>query len=168
MNDNRSAFTRFSIQVLWIILGYALASIATGFYVSGILAFDPLDGLRPSGSTVEYVSFGFFVALLVSFYAAPWAFLTIAWGEYKSWRMWWYYAAAGALIGMLLEWLFMSRPTSPLAGLAFGPVAGAIFWFFAGKKAGGHGAARAVAIVFVLLALILLLPGYAPIMRGFR
>ncbi len=152
-------------QIALILVGYCLAAVITGFVVAACVHFDN----REYGEGARQGFFGF--AVMVSFFVAVFAAMpaagTVALGEYKAWRMWWYYALAGSLIGCVLGYSFRPPAFFPWLGLGFGPVSGLIFWAIAGRNAGleSVNGRRIVVAVFALIFVITLLM-WTPILFG--
>jgi hypothetical protein len=150
------------LRLAYILLAYFLASLAAGYAVYGALLIAPSDGPGQEASNAG-MTFGLMVTLFVAIFASVPASLVIALGEFKTWRMWWYYAIAGALIGFGLGTMFAPPDWFPMLGLCFGPVSGLIFWGIAGRQAGlaAQNPRVAVAVVFLIFALISLIYGWS-------
>jgi hypothetical protein len=156
------------VRVLIIVAAFLLASMVTGYVVYGALLLYPTGGAGQDAQTAGF-TFGLFVAMLVAFFAAMPAAVVIALGEFKSWRMWWYYAIAGSVIGLTLGIMFSLPHWFPWLGLGFGPFAGAIYWAIAGRKAGMTEQTPRLAIVVVMLivALFFMVSTWGQIMSTF-
>lgn len=147
------------VRVLIIVAAFLLASLVTGYVVYGALFLYPTGGAGQDAQTAGF-TFGLFVAMFVAFFAAMPAALVIALGEYKSWRMWWYYAIAGSAIGVTLGAMFSPPDWFPWLGLGFGPFAGAIYWAIAGRNAGlNDQTPRLVIVVILLLIAVIFMAG---------
>jgi hypothetical protein len=149
------AVLRFAI----ILLAYGAASLAAGYAVYVALLIVPQGG---SGQDAQAggITFGLMVTMFVAIFAGPLASLVVAWGEFRLWRMWWYYAVAGSLIGCALGTLFAPPFWFPWLGLGFGPVSGLLYWGIAGRNAGldeknPRYAVALVLFVFSIISLIL-------------
>lgn len=138
------------VRILMITAGFLLASLMTGYVVYAALLLFPTGGAGQDASASGF-TFGLFVAMFVAYFAALPASLVIALGELKSWRMWWYYAIAGSLIGLGLGWMFSPPSWFPWLGVGFGPVSGLIYWGIAGRKAGLTEQLHRLSIVVIFL-----------------
>jgi hypothetical protein len=154
--------TRALLHIMKILLAYALAALAAGYAVDAALLVVPSGGVGQDAGAGG-ITFGLMVTFFVGLFAALPASLVVSIGEYKSWRMWWYYAIAGALIGYVLGKLFSPPLWFPWFGLGFGPVSGLVFWAIAGRSAGHpeKGARNLIAALFLCLAVILLLSSWS-------
>lgn len=138
-------------RIALTLAAYALSSLVTGYVVwASLFAGEVSDvGFRAPG-------FGLFITLLVAWFAAAPASATVLLAEAKGWRMPWYYAIAGALIGLALGGLFKTTWFFPWLGLGFGPVSSAIYWAIAGRRAGSEDPkerrATLIAMAIILLA----------------
>ncbi len=153
-----TALIRFAI----IILAYGLASLAAGYAVYIALLIAPADGLGKDAYQ-SGITFGLVIAMFVAMFAALPASAVVAVGEFRSWRMWWYYAIAGAVIGAVLGNMFMPPLWFPWLGLGFGPVSGLIYWGIAGRNAGlvDRNPRLAVALAFSVFAFLSLIFGWS-------
>jgi hypothetical protein len=152
------------LQLLRIVAAYLIASFVTGQVVLVSL-------MNQDQSYVQEIQqggwqFGLTISYFIAIFAAFPAFATIAVGEFKVWRMWWYYAAAGSLIGLLLGTLFQPPSFFPWLGVSFGIVSGAIYWLIAGRSAGLEDSTARLAVVSItsvvtLILAVLLLPAAA-------
>jgi hypothetical protein len=155
------------LRLLRIVAAYLLSALVTGFFVWGSLYFDTSNGAyaRDAG----HVTFGFFIAYMVALFAALPAFATITLGEFRAWRMWWYYSAAGSLIGLALGSIFQPPAFFPYLGATLGIGSGAIYWALAGRLAGLDDKTAGLALASMLAALVfVILVLYAPMLMGFR
>jgi hypothetical protein len=145
-----------------LVFAYLLASLATGIVVYISLLMFPSGGMGQDAKSGG-IGFAFMVSVLVAYFAAAPAALTIAVGEFNLWRMPWYYAIAGSAIGFLLGTMFAPPEWFPWLGLGFGVVAGLIYWVVAGRKAGPaeNTARRVVVGIFGLVAAVFLYATWA-------
>ena len=74
--------------------------------------------------------------MLIGMYAALPALVAVVIGEVRAIRHRLYYIVAATLIGMALPVVVGLDRWYILVGLGFGPVAGLIYWFVAGRNAG--------------------------------
>jgi hypothetical protein len=77
-----------------------------------------------------------FAIVLIGIYAALPALLAVTIGEVRRIQHRLYYIIAATLIGMGLPVFVGLDRWYILVGLGFGPVAGLIYWFVAGRNAG--------------------------------
>jgi hypothetical protein len=156
------------VRVLIIVAGFLLASLVTGYVVYGVLLLNPSDAMSRDAAS-SGITFGLMVTLFVALFAAMPASLVIALGEYKSWRMWWYYAIAGSLIGLALGSMFTPPDWFPWLGLGFGPFAGCIYWAIAGRKAGldTQTPRMAIVVVFLIIAVLFMAGTWGSVMSAF-
>ncbi len=126
---------RALVHTVKIFLAYALAALAAGYAVDVALLIVPSGG-HGQDAGAGGITFGLMITFFVAIFAALPASLVVAAGEFKAWRMWWYYALAGALIGIALGRMFSPPPWFPWMGAGFGPVSGLIYWAIAGRYAG--------------------------------
>ncbi len=153
----------FALRILVILFGYILASAATGFIVYAALRLFPSGGFGQDASRNGFI-FSYMVTLFVMYFAAVPASLVIAWGEFRAWRMWWYYAIAGSLIGLGLGYGFSPPWWFPWLGLSIGPISGLIYWGIAGRKAGLAEAypRNAIVATFIAIAVIIAFLSWGP------
>lgn len=156
------------IRILIIIVAFLLASLVTGYVVYGALYLFPTGGVGQDAQTAGF-TFGLFIAMFVAMFAAMPASCIIALGEFKSWRMWWYYAIAGSAIGLLLGTMFSPPDWFPWLGLGFGPVAGALYWAIAGRNAGlvERTPRFVIVAIMLVLALLFMLGSWGSIVNAF-
>jgi hypothetical protein len=142
-------------HLLRILVAYLVASIITGYVVDiSLLGY---SGGAGDDARRDILGFGVLVSFFVTFFAACPAAATVAWAEYKGWRMWWYYAVVGSLIGLALGNMFKPPHFFPWLGLGFGPVAGLIYWAVAGRHARSENlATRRVTFVTTLAIAVVL------------
>jgi hypothetical protein len=135
------------IQLLRILFAYLLASLITGYVVqASMLISDSGTG----GVNARELTMGLLVTFFIAWLAAFPASLTVAIGEWRQWRMWWYYGLAGSLIGLVLGTLFQPPAYFPYLGLSFGFVSGLIYWGVAGKRAGLEDDSQRKAVVMIM------------------
>ena len=139
-------------RLLRIVAAYLFASLITGYVVYGSLFFD--SGGAGKDAQNGGLGFGLMIAFFIAVFAATPAALTVAVGEIKSLRMWWYYSLAGSLIGLVLGFMFKGPAFFPYLGLVLGVGSGAIFWKLAGSVAGlaDDPSRRVVALVMFAVA----------------
>ena len=139
-------------RLLRVIAAYLLASLVTGYMVYASLFFD--DSGMGKDAQNGNLGFGLMITFFIAVFAATPAALTVAVGEIKSWRMWWYYSLAGSLIGLVLGFMFKGPAFFPYLGLVLGVGSGAIFWKLAGSVAGlaDDPSRRVVALVMFAVA----------------
>lgn len=154
--------TNALLRTASIIAAYLLASLAAGYAVHVALLAEPTGHLGQD-ATAGGLTFGLMVTVFVIIFASVPASLVISLGEFKSWRMWWYYAIAGSLIGLGLGAMFAPPSWFPWLGLGFGPVSGLIYWGIAGRKAGleDQNPRLVIALIFLVIALISLIFGWS-------
>ena len=139
-------------RLLRIIAAYSLASLITGYVVYGSVLFSG-DGMG-SDARSGGIGFGLMVTFFIAVFAACPAALTVAVGEIRSWRMWWYYSIAGSLIGLGLGIMFSGPAFFPYLGVSFGVVSGAIYWWLAGRVAGLADDSPRRVVALILFALV--------------
>ena len=139
-------------RLLRVMAAYQVASLVTGYVVYGSLFFDDSGTGRDAQS--GGLGFGLMITFFIAVFAASPAALTVAVGEIRSWRMWWYYSLAGSLIGLVLGIMFNSHGFFPYLGLVLGVGSGGIYWKLAGSVAGlaDDPSRRVVALVMFALA----------------
>jgi hypothetical protein len=117
-------------RILLILAGYSLATIASGIVVGTVFyVFNGDASMNPFGLIA-------FAIVMIGIYAALPAFLFVAVGEAMALQFRLYYIAAACLIGMVLPVVVDLNHWYVLLGLGFGPVAGMIYWYIAGRRAG--------------------------------
>lgn len=151
-------------RIARILFAYAVSCLVTGYVVWGSLFWAETGdtGIRAPG-------FGLFITFLVAWFAATPAGLTVLLGESKAWRMPWFYALAGSLIGLGLGSLFNSTWFFPWLGVSFGLVSGGIYWAIAGRHAGASDAGELrTSLIAIGLVTLLALVFTTPLLAGFR
>ncbi len=149
-------------RIARILLAYAISCLVTGYVVWASLFWDGTvnTGFRAPG-------FGLFITLLVTWFAATPAGLTVLLGEAKAWRSPWYYALAGSLIGLGLGSLFNSTWFFPWLGVSFGLVSGAIYWAIAGRHAGASDVSeRRNSLIAMAVVTVVALAFTTPLLAG--
>jgi hypothetical protein len=144
------------IRLIKILLAYGLASLAAGYAVHISMLLSPADAANREASTAG-VTFGLMVTMFVAIFAAMPAALVVSLGEFRSWRMWWYYAIAGSFIGATLGKMFGPPEWFVWLGLGFGPVSGLIYWLIAGRNAGLQNPLfrNGIAVILLLIAIVM-------------
>lgn len=122
-------------RLAFILIGYALASIASGIVVWFVYLGHSIFA-RPSIAAMFSESFVICgaVTLFIAAYAALPALLVVVIGEIRQIQVWLYYAVAGCLIGGALPVVVGMTELIP-TGILFGPIAGLIYWWIAGRRA---------------------------------
>ncbi|WP_373506118.1 hypothetical protein [Aestuariivirga sp.] len=117
-------------RTFFILLGYGVATIASGVVVGLIFAY--------STNSMMNEIFGIVVIaiLFIGVYAALPALLTVIAGEVLRLRIRVFYMVAATLIGMALPVVVQLDYWFIAVGLGFGPIAGLIYWASAGRSAG--------------------------------
>jgi hypothetical protein len=139
------------LRLLRIGIAYLVACFITGQVVLVSLMNEDqsyVQEVRQGG-----FGFGVVISYMIAIFAALPAAATIAVGEYRRWHMWWYYAIAGSLTGLVLGSIFQPPSFFPWLGVSFGVVSGGIYWLLAGRVAGLE-ESRARLIVVWVMALI--------------
>jgi hypothetical protein len=130
MAEGNSILLEAIKRFLLIIAAYLLCCVLTGFSVLGLLAIaDP-------PSDLSTFSFGLFITVIISFFAALPAAIFICVAEHFSLRHWWAYSVFAAVAGVGIGTVMMTKPWFPVAGLGLGVLMGLIFWAIAGRNAG--------------------------------
>jgi energy-coupling factor transporter transmembrane protein EcfT len=130
-----SKLKHFGKRLFFILLGYALASVASGIVASlaefGLSLIVTVDFVTKLSNFMGLCAM---VTMLIALYAALPAAIVVLIGEVCVVRRKLYYAIAGCGIGAALPILVNMNALIPV-GLLFGPVAGLIYWYVAGRKA---------------------------------
>jgi hypothetical protein len=133
---NRTQILHVLKRLLFILIGYAFASIASGIVVGVVYAWKDIINKPDVLSMLSYtLSICAIITLFIAMYAALPAAVTVLIGETTPNRNKFYYSVAGCLIGGALP-VFVEMMTLVPIGLIFGPVAGLIYWRVAGRNAG--------------------------------
>lgn len=117
-------------RLVLILLGYGLATLASGAVVTGVYCATDPPWLR------DLPGIFVLITLLIGIYAALPAVIAVAVGEVMPIRRRLYYMVIGCLIGtglplyVQLEWWYVP------VGFVFGFAAGLIYWSVAGQRAG--------------------------------
>lgn len=112
------------LRISRIVVAYFLASAASGLVVALVVG-------SPQAAPL--------ITAIIAIYAFPPSLAAIVYGERQGLRNVLNYSAVAVAIGVALPLItFGPRNgwTLPLTGLAFGPIAGALYWYIAGKHAG--------------------------------
>jgi hypothetical protein len=144
----------FLLHVVRMLGAYLIASLVTGYVVYGsLLITEPGSGVGADAANGG-PGFGLMVSFFVAWFALLPAAVTMLLGEVRTWRMWWFYSAAGALIGLGLGSLFQPPAYFPWLGLGLGPVSGGLYWAIAGRHAGAEMSGVRTAVAVLLAAII--------------
>jgi hypothetical protein len=139
-------------QLLRVLIGYLAACLGAGLtMVLFVVTPSELAGLPPDvasdrmGRTLELATY---VAAQAFLFAAPFALVIAAVGEWRRSRSWTFYALAGLLIALLgflaqhsTEQTGQPTIVNNYAAIAFmtsGFVGGLLYWLFSGRMAGGR------------------------------
>lgn len=130
-----------------VLLGYLVACFAAAL-TTVLFAWTPADLANMQGDLAnDKLALAMPVATQMAIFAAPFALLAIAFGEWQRWRDWAYYAAAGiaiALFGYLAQyqsefpsqtWSIANSNYPLIAFLTTGFVGGLVYWIFSGRLA---------------------------------
>ena len=131
-----------------VLLGYLVACLAAGL-TTVLFAWTPSDLANMQGdlATNDKLALAMPVATLIALFSAPFALAAIAYGEWRKWRDWAYYSAAGmaiALFGYLAQyqseapsqtWSIAASNYPLVAFLTSGFVGGLVYWMFSGRLA---------------------------------
>lgn len=123
-------------RLLFILIGYALASIASGIVVGLVYSWSDIIN-KPDVQSILSYTLGICAAvtMFIGVYAALPAAVTVLIGETTANRNKYYYSIAGCLIGFALP-VYVGMTFLVPVGLLFGPIAGLIYWRIAGRNAG--------------------------------
>ena len=134
-------------MIFRVLLGYLIACFAAGL-TTVLFAWTPADLSVMQGELAnDKLALAMPVATQAAIFAAPFAFLAIAFGESRHWRDWAYYAAAGmaiALFGYLAQyqseapsqtWSVAASNYPLIAFITSGFVGGLVYWIFSGRLA---------------------------------
>ena len=130
-----------------VLLGYLVACFAAGL-TTVLFAWTPADLANMQGDLAnDKLALAMPVATQIALFSVPFALAAIAYGEWRKWRDWAYYAAAGmaiALFGYLAQyqsegpsptWSIASSNYPLIAFLTSGFVGGLVYWIFSGRLA---------------------------------
>lgn len=136
--------------VFRVLLGYLIACLGAGL-TTLLFAWTPMDLSNMQGDMAnDKLALAMPVATQIAIFAAPFAFVAIAFGESRRWRDWAYYAAVGmaiALFGYLAQyqsetpaqtWSITNSNYPLVAFLTSGFVGGLLYWIFSGRLAALH------------------------------
>jgi hypothetical protein len=145
--------------ILRILIGFAVACVVAGL-VTAAFVITPTDisSLPPDQQTDRLsnaVALGLLAATHSAIFSFPFAFLAIAYAEWRSVRSWLYYAVAGIVIGLLgfgAEYLAEKGVVQPSilndyaarAFLTVGFLGGLAYWLVSGRLAGSMPAAAVI------------------------
>jgi hypothetical protein len=143
------------LRFIKILVAYGLAALAAGYAVYLALLIFP-SATFGHDATAAGFTYGLMVTMFVSIFAALPAALVVSLGEFRSWRMWWYYAIAGSAIGATLGKMFAPPEWFLWLGLGFGPVSGLVYWVVAGRSAGMENATlrNGLAAIFLIITIV--------------
>ena len=130
-----------------VLLGYLVACFAAGL-TTVLFAWTPSDLSNMQGDLAnDKLALAMPVATQIALFAIPFALAAIAYGEWRRWRDWAFYSAAGmaiALFGYLAQyqseapsqaWSIASSNYPLIAFLTSGFVGGLVYWIFSGRLA---------------------------------
>jgi hypothetical protein len=165
----------FFSRLFFILLGYALAAISSGVVVALCMHLLGNPAARNGvASWDEFPGMALFISAYIALFAAPFAAAVICAGEWMPIRLKRYYGIAGIVIGLILSVLFYMHNWFPYVGGGFGSVAGLIYWWIAGRRAGisDPSAARklqqiSLVVVLAFVGLVCVHLGYGNIL-GYR
>ena len=133
-----------------VLLGYLVACLAAGL-TTVLFAWTPSDLSGMQGDMAnDKLALAMPVATQIALFAIPFALAAIAYGEWRKWRDWAYYSAAGmaiALFGYLAQyqsespaqtWSIASNNYPLIAFLTSGFIGGLVYWIFSGRMAATH------------------------------
>ena len=139
-------------RIIKVLISFLLACLAVGLTkvlfatTPSVLASLPPD--EAADKLAKVVESGIFAGVQSAMFAAPFALVTAAIGEWRRLRDWVYYAASGvaiALIGFLAQYSGEAQGAPTIvnnyalgAFLTAGFVGGLVYWLFAGRLAGQH------------------------------
>jgi hypothetical protein len=143
----------FVRRLINIVFGYMLAATSSGLVVGSLVHVFP-NGSQTTVDVLEFFSLVSLATVMITMMAAPPAIITIMIGEWWHIRRKRYYAIAGTLIGLALGSLFYMVGWFPVVGFGYGAVAGLIYWYIAGQRAGVLETRRARIALLITLALL--------------
>ena len=117
-------------RIILVFSGYCLATLASGMFVGGVFHMAEDDGSMTMPGIMALAVF------MIGIYAALPALVFVLVGEGIRIRARLYYVAAACLIGMALPAFVGLEHWYILVGLGFGPAAGLLYWYTAGRGAG--------------------------------
>jgi hypothetical protein len=143
----------FIRRLINIVFAYLIASSSSGLVVAILYR---LTHEEPGTSTflANFTDLLAVAIFMISLFAAPPAIVTIMIGEWWHIRRKRYYAIAGTLIGLALGSLFYVVGWFPFVGFGYGAVAGLIYWYIAGQRAGVLETRRASIALQIVLAIL--------------
>lgn len=131
-----------------ILSGFILACYAAG--LTKVLFAFPLSEVDTLPPDLDRFALAVPIATHAAIFSAPFALIAIWLGEWRAWRDWAYYAAAGmaiALVGFFaqyasetdnLGWSILNSNYPLMAFLTTGFAAGLVYWLSSGRLAGHH------------------------------
>jgi hypothetical protein len=124
-------------RIFFILLGYALAAISSGYVVAlaMVVTGTNMESRAPMAIS-DFFATGMLISMFIALFAAPFAAIVVAIGEWWAIRMKRYYGVAGIVIGLILSVMFYMHNWFPYVGGGYGSVAGLIYWWVAGRRAG--------------------------------
>lgn len=146
-------------RLVKVLISFLLACLAVGL-TKVLFATTPseLASLPPdiaADKMAKVFESGIFAGVQSAMFAAPFALVAAAIGEWRRLRDWVYYAASGvgiALIGFLAHYSAEAQGAPTIvnnyalgAFLTAGFVGGLVYWLFAGRLAGSHAPAMTTA-----------------------
>lgn len=146
--------------MLRVILGFALACLAAGLSMV-LFVYTPLELAteRASDRVSEASMLALAAATHSAVFAAPFALIGAAFGEWQRIGSWLYYALVGiaiAGVGFLAQfWTEATGEASIVnsyavtAFIVTGFVAGLVYWLFAGRSASGHDGLRSSSVELI-------------------
>lgn len=136
--------------ILRVFVGFVLACLAAGL-TTVLFAWSPAELAAMPTDPLDKLALMFPVATHAAIFAAPFALVAIALGEWMRANSWTYYAIAGiviAAIGFVSQlqsenttqgWSVVSSNYPAIAFLTTGFVAGFTYWIFSGRFVGQDG-----------------------------
>ena len=139
-------------RIINVLISFILACLAAGL-TKVLFATTPseLASLPPdvaADKMAKVLDFTLSAGVVNALFAAPFALVAAAIGEWRRMRNWIYYALTGvaiALVGFLAQYSSEAQGTPTIvnnyaltAFLTAGFVGGLVYWLFAGRSAGGH------------------------------
>ena len=133
-----------------VLLGYLVACFAAGL-TTVLFAWTPADLSGMHGDAAnDKLALAMPVATQIALFSVPFALAAIAYGEWRKWRDWAFYAATGmaiALFGYLAQyqsegpspaWSIASSNYPLIAFLTSGFIGGLAYWVVSGRLAAMH------------------------------
>jgi hypothetical protein len=126
-------------RLLTILLGYGAACLASGIIVAAaFLLFDPVSPSNAINlpSIADILGISIIITGLVAIKAALPALLAVIYSEIQPVRSRSYFIAAGFVTGGFTPAFQYLDLWYYGLGMGFGPIAGLIYWYIAGRNAG--------------------------------